>query len=461
MNEGKEKGLGHPIVVALASGGGGVGRTTMALELARVFSRRGAANVLVDCSLTMPMVAELLNRGEGRIHREASLFSPGAHLEDYVQREGDNGTAIITLSDALLEPTKPISTPPAKFLRRLRRLNDRLIIMDLPAGTHQFWLDLFLLSDVPIFISGPDPWSVRSVVPFLEASVRRSLELSSESVAGSRLHSYLLVNGCRDASERELGEVLCHALWRKLDHYPRYLGPVDFDDRRWFHVRHTEACPPLSSSEGLGVQVEEIAKRILSLQDFDEGRPRVTSTDGTSASARWMGLSEHATPADLRAQYRRLWEGYRRESAISQVVLRAQDRSDLISELEQTYRALQTALDSPQQCEICDAEVPAEPSRPPDQILPAKEVPHCGARIRQAREERGLTLREFSLHTRIGLRYLEAVEAMEVEALPHPVYLRGYLREIARVLEFPIDSLMDMYLTELAECTETESPAAH
>ena len=62
-----------------------------------------------------------------------------------------------------------------------------------------------------------------------------------------------------------------------------------------------------------------------------------------------------------------------------------------------------------------------------------------------------MSLRELSLRTKIGLHYLEAIEAMDVDQLPQPVYLRGYLREIARVLEIPVDSLLDRYLTELAE----------
>jgi flagellar biosynthesis protein FlhG len=415
---------------------------------------------LVDCSLTLPIIADLLNRGPGRIHREASLFSPGAHLEDYVQRDEDSGTAIVTLADAVLDPGKPISTPPAKFLRRLRRLHEQVIILDLPAGTHPFWLDLFILSDVPIALSGPDPWSVRAAVPFLGEVVRRADELSAETIARSRLRSYLLVNGCRDASERELGEVLCHAFWRKLDHYPRYLGPVDFDERRWFHVRHTDECPPLSSSEGLGVQVEEIAKRILSMQDFDHDRPRTGTGEGARAKARWMGLSEQASSTAMRAQYRRLWEGYKRETAISQVVLSSEERVDLIAELEQTYRALQVALDAPPANDKEDTNTVDDASAPPEHTEAIEEVGHCGAQIRKARQKRELTLKEFSLHTRIGLRYLEAVEAMEVDALPHPVYLRGYLREIARVLDYPIDSLLDRYLTELAERSEASSRSA-
>ncbi len=439
------------MIVALGSGAGGSGRTTLAMEMAKVFVRRGVSTVLVDCAVRMPIIADLLRRGDRRIHRQASLFSPGAHLVDFIERTDETAPAILTLADAVGDTNKALATAPEKLLRRFRRLDDRLIVLDLPAGSDPFWSDLFVLSDVPIIVSQPDPWSVRSTLPFLTAATDRATLMTGGPSGSGRLRTYLLLNGCRDASERDLGEVLCHAIWRRLKQYPRYLGHVDFDDRRWFHLRHTEEVPPLSSSEGLGVQVEEIAKRILALREFDESRPRTGSGVGALSGARWLGLSEMADHSTMRAQYRRLWEGYRRESAISRVMLDSDERAELISELEQTYRALQTAMDSP--AAPVEEEAPSqsdEQSQPEVEPEPPK-ASHAGEKVKYEREKLGLSLREFSLQTRIGLRYLEAIEAMEVEALPRPVYLRGYLREIARVLDFPIDSLLNDYLTELTD----------
>lgn len=442
-----------PVVIALGSGAGGAGRTTIAIELARVLGRRGVSTVLVDGALHAPVVADLLGRGEGRIRREASLFSPGAHLEDYVERRPNDRLAVLTLADAVGDPDQPLHTSPEKLLRRLRRLDDRVVLLDLPVAEQGFWLDLFILSDIPIVISGADAWTVRTTIPFVKRASARAKALAEGIVGNFRLRSYLVLNGCRDPSERDLGEVLCHALWRRLGHYPRYLGPIDHDDRRWFHIRHSDTCPALSSADGLGVQVDELSKRIAGLSQFDQSRPRTSLGEGHQASARWMGVSETESPAVLRAQYRRLWEGYRRESAISQVVLEQDERRSLIAELEKTYRALQTSMESPQPIESREpVESDVEKDDGPAPPTPnAGAEAHCGEAIRAARKERGLTVAELSLHTRIGLRYLEAVEQMDLTALPDAVYLRGYLREIARALEFPIDSLLDRYLTELAE----------
>jgi cytoskeleton protein RodZ len=92
-----------------------------------------------------------------------------------------------------------------------------------------------------------------------------------------------------------------------------------------------------------------------------------------------------------------------------------------------------------------------------------REARHGGEVIAQERENRQMSLRELSLRTRIGIRHLEALEAMDRENLPRPLYVRGYLREIARVLELPLESLLERYLRELAggskAAAEREAPA--
>jgi curved DNA-binding protein CbpA len=57
-----------------------------------------------------------------------------------------------------------------------------------------------------------------------------------------------------------------------------------------------------------------------------------------------------------------------------------------------------------------------------------------GELIRQVRESRGLTLQQIADRTRISMRHLENIEADRYAALPAPVYLRGFLTNIAREL---------------------------
>jgi ribosome-binding protein aMBF1 (putative translation factor) len=54
-----------------------------------------------------------------------------------------------------------------------------------------------------------------------------------------------------------------------------------------------------------------------------------------------------------------------------------------------------------------------------------------GARLRQAREARGVSLRELSDQTRIARRYLEAIEQDDYKELPGGIFTRSFIKAYA------------------------------
>jgi hypothetical protein len=77
------------------------------------------------------------------------------------------------------------------------------------------------------------------------------------------------------------------------------------------------------------------------------------------------------------------------------------------------------------------------------------ELGWSGALLRRVRDHRGLSLRDVGDATRISARYLEAIEADDHEHLPSKTFVKGYLREIARVLQLDETSLIDGYLRRI------------
>ena len=73
-----------------------------------------------------------------------------------------------------------------------------------------------------------------------------------------------------------------------------------------------------------------------------------------------------------------------------------------------------------------------------------------GARLRQRREQLGLTLGEAERVTRIRTYYLEALERDELEALPSPVQARGFLKNYADYLGLPADEILRSYAESTA-----------
>ena len=77
-----------------------------------------------------------------------------------------------------------------------------------------------------------------------------------------------------------------------------------------------------------------------------------------------------------------------------------------------------------------------------------------GARFREARETRGLTLAQVAAGTRILPRYLQALEEGDLEQLPGDVYARGFIRNYAQYLGLPADELLQYYRQERGNPTD-------
>ena len=70
-----------------------------------------------------------------------------------------------------------------------------------------------------------------------------------------------------------------------------------------------------------------------------------------------------------------------------------------------------------------------------------------GSWLRQQREIRNITLREISDNTKIGMRYLEALEDDRFEVLPAAIFAKGFLREYAKYVGLDPDEVVNFYLT--------------
>ena len=71
---------------------------------------------------------------------------------------------------------------------------------------------------------------------------------------------------------------------------------------------------------------------------------------------------------------------------------------------------------------------------------------NAGVELRLARVKRGLSREDVASRTKITPAMLEAIEDLQVDRLPAPVYLRGFLVEIARFLRLDVQHVTRSYL---------------
>lgn len=90
-----------------------------------------------------------------------------------------------------------------------------------------------------------------------------------------------------------------------------------------------------------------------------------------------------------------------------------------------------------------------------------------GQRLRAEREARGMSELEVARQLNLTVTYLKALEADDYERLPQATFIRGYIRNYARLLEIPSDDLVrtfdevmeDEAASERAEEQEAARPA--
>ena len=82
-----------------------------------------------------------------------------------------------------------------------------------------------------------------------------------------------------------------------------------------------------------------------------------------------------------------------------------------------------------------------------------------GQKLKNAREEKRLTLEKVFEDIRIRIPYLQALEADDLSAMPSPVQARGYLRNYAQYLELDFDQLINELRADTQTNAEIIGPA--
>jgi len=87
-------------------------------------------------------------------------------------------------------------------------------------------------------------------------------------------------------------------------------------------------------------------------------------------------------------------------------------------------------------------------------------MPHSlGAYLQELRVARGLSLEEVSRATRVGQRYLKALETDALDTLPAPVFAKGFIRAYCQALGEPPDEALARYQELVGEPVRSATPA--
>lgn len=153
----------------------------------------------------------------------------------------------------------------------------------------------------------------------------------------------------------------------------------------------------------------------------------------TAGDWKILGIEPDATYDEVRRAWRQRRESFDGTTLATYGLLLEEERRDLLARLDQAYQSI--VGEPPPQTR---QEVRQEPERSEQISAPSGPEPDIasapGAYLRHVRLSRGLTLERIARETRIRTTILDRIENQDPHGLPAPVYVRGFVVQVGRLL---------------------------
>jgi flagellar biosynthesis protein FlhG len=278
----------------------------------------------------------------------------------------------------------------------------------------------------------------------------------------------LVIGKARLRRDYELGPAMASLAQRYLGVGLDYLGYVEQDDAVWLTARRRRPLLIDAPTSKAARNLERVARRLLALMAQPSRKRQGETLDAAKLNApltlyKVLGVDRSATDDEIRRAFKLQREIFKEDSL--PIVSLVNDQR-LAEERARIAEAYDTLLD-PVRRRTYDMSVfpmdersdVAESERRPDadeamlaqlQAELAREISpetqFTGALLKKAREALGVEIKDIAAITKISPMHLRAIEAEDVDALPAPVYVRGFLQQIAKALRLDPTQVSKTYL---------------
>lgn len=161
-------------IIPIASGKGGVGKSLLSANLAIALGQSGKKVVLVDLDLGASNLHLVIGHHPGSASL-GSWLTEKSDFKDIVCPTDYKNVSFIAGDSQIPDLTSLKHAQKVKLIRNLNNINADYVILDLGAGTHQFILDMFLLSPQGIVVTAPAVTATLNGYLFLKNAVFRLL----------------------------------------------------------------------------------------------------------------------------------------------------------------------------------------------------------------------------------------------------------------------------------------------
>jgi flagellar biosynthesis protein FlhG len=245
--EAREDGTAHPVLTAVASGKGGVGKTWFAITLAHALARAGDSVLLFDGDLGLANVD--IQLGLNPAHDLGAVLAGRVSMRDAAQRVAPGGFDVVAgrsgSGDLAALGIAAVDT----ILASLAQLPYRHIILDLGAGLEAATRRLAAGADRLLVIATDEPTSLTDAYAVIK--------LHAAAAPGGEVRIVINQAASRLAGERTYA-TLARACAQFLGHTPALAGIIRRDDRVRDAIRRQTplltrhpACPAAQDVEAI------------------------------------------------------------------------------------------------------------------------------------------------------------------------------------------------------------------
>ena len=242
--------------VAILSGKGGVGKTNLALNIARVLYKNNAPSLLMDCDLGLANIDVLLGlRAEHTLH---DMLAQKIEPEKALVAIEENGFDFIPAASGIPELTQIDEDSLALLFDEIEPLlqNYKYLFLDLGAGISPTVLSFARLAHVRVIVVTPEPTSITDGYAVMKI-------LNSQY---GLTDFHILVNQVSSKAEFKLASSrICGATTHFLGFTPKIIGFVQQDKVVLEAVIEQVPFTKLNPDSAASKNVLEIAKNLESL----------------------------------------------------------------------------------------------------------------------------------------------------------------------------------------------------
>jgi DnaJ-class molecular chaperone len=181
-----------------------------------------------------------------------------------------------------------------------------------------------------------------------------------------------------------------------------------------------------------------------------------------------LEIPYRATWGEIQKAYELAKKTYGRDSIASYSLFDQDDRELIFKKIEEAYQTL-TDQEKKRKYDETLAKVVEEVAQriaASAQDVPAASLPEealsgeiTGKMLKKMRERQGVSLQEIADRTRINITYLLSIEEDHFRLLPAEVYLRSYIHQYAKMLQWDTKKILEGYLKAYHRWQKEKAPS--